>query len=97
MRNDCKEIHTMNDDINLNHVALDHVQNAADLKNFYEEMERADSVRNILEEKDDEKVEEIRRSIEEDTEKRAQMIQEMLKEKKSPSLIKSLVDRVTGE
>ena len=87
----------MNDDINLNHVALDHVQNAADLKNFYEEMERADSVRNILEEKDDEKVEEIRRSIEEDTEKRAQMIQEMLKEKKSPSLIKSLVDRVTGE
>ena len=45
----------------------------------------------------DEKVEEIRRSIEEDTEKRAQMVQEMLKEKKSPSLIKSLVDRVTGE
>ena len=87
----------MNDDINLNHVALDHVQNAADLKNFYEEMERADSVRNILEEKDDEKVEEIRRSIEEDTEKRAQMVQEMLKEKKSPSLIKSLLDRVTGE
>ena len=87
----------MNDDINLNHVALDHVQNAADLKNFYEEMERADSVRNILEEKDDEKVEEIRRSIEEDTEKRAQMVQEMLKEKKSPSLIKSLVDRVTSE
>ena len=87
----------MNDDINLNHDALDHIQNAADLKNFYEEMERADSVRNILEEKDDEKVEEIRRSIEEDTEKRAQMIQEMLKEKKSPSLIKSLVDRVTGE
>ena len=87
----------MNDDINLNHVALDHVQNAADLKNFYEEMERAGSVRNILEEKDDEKVEEIRRSIEEDTEKRAQMVQEMLKEKKSPSLIKSLLDRVTGE
>ena len=80
----------MNDDINLNHDALDHIQNAADLKNFYEEMERADSVRNILEEKDDEKVEEIRRSIEEDTEKRAQMVQEMLKEKKSPSLIKSL-------
>ena len=31
----------MNDDINLNHVALDHVQNAADLKNFYEEMQNS--------------------------------------------------------
>ena len=87
----------MNDDINLNHADLDHVQNAADLKIFFEEMERADSVRDIMEEKVDEKVEEIRRSINEDTEQRAQMVQEMLKEKKSPSLIKSLVDRVTGE
>lgn len=87
----------MNEDINLNHEALDNVQNAADLKNFFEEMERADSVRDIMEEKVDEKVEEIRRSIDEDTEQRAQMVQEMLKEKKSPSLIKSLVDRVTGE
>ena len=73
------------------------VQNAADLKNFFEEMERADSVRDISEEKATEKAEEIRRSIDEDTEQRAQMVQEMLKEKKSPSLIKSLVDRVTGE
>ena len=87
----------MNEDINLNHEALDNVQNAADLKNFFEEMERADSVRDIMEEKVDEKVEEIRRSIDEDTEQRAQVVQEMLKEKKSPSLIKSLVDRVTGE
>lgn len=87
----------MNEDINLNHEALDNVQNAADLKNFFEEMERADSVRDIMDEKADEKVEEIRRSIDEDTEQRAQMVQEMLKEKKSPSLIKSLVDRVTGE
>ena len=87
----------MNEDINLNHEALDNVQNAADLKNFFEEMERADSVRDIMDEKADEKVEEIRRSIDEDTEQRAQMVQEMLKEKKSPLLIKSLVDRVTGE
>ena len=87
----------MNEDINLNHEALDNVQNAADLKNFFEEMERADSVRDIMDEKADEKVEEIRRCIDEDTEQRAQMVQEMLKEKKSPSLIKSLVDRVTGE
>ena len=87
----------MNEDINLNHEALDNVQNAADLKNFFEEMERADSVRDISEEKATEKAEEIRRSIDEDTEQRAQMVQEMLKEKKSPSLIKSLVDRVTGE
>ena len=74
----------MNEDINLNHEALDNVQNAADL-------------RDISEEKATEKAEEIRRSIDEDTEQRAQMVQEMLKEKKSPSLIKSLVDRVTGE
>ena len=87
----------MNEDINLNHEALDNVQNAADLKNFFEEMERADSVRDIMDEKADEKVEEIRRCIDEDTEQRAQMVQEMLKEKKSPLLIKSLVDRVTGE
>lgn len=87
----------MSDDINLNHDALDHVQGAADLKYFFEEMERADSVRDIMEEKADQKVSEIRRSIDEDTEQRAQMVQEMLKEKKSPSLIKSLVDHVTGE
>ena len=87
----------MNEDINLNHEALDNVQNATDIKNFFEEMERADSVRDISEEKATEKAEEIRRSIDEDTEQRAQMVQEMLKEKKSPSLIKSLVDRVTGE
>ena len=60
-------------------------------------MERTDSVRDIMEEKADQKVSEIRRSIDEDTEQRAQMVQKMLKEKKSPSLIKSLVDRVTGE
>ena len=87
----------MNEDINLNREALDNVQNATDIKNFFEEMERADSVRDISEEKATEKAEEIRRSIDEDTEQRAQMVQEMLKEKKSPSLIKSLVDRVTGE
>ena len=87
----------MNEDINLNREALDNVQNATDIKNFFEEMERSDSVRDITEEKAAEKAEEIRRSIDEDTEQRAQMVQEMLKEKKSPSLIKSLVDRVTGE
>ena len=87
----------MNEDINLNREALDNVQNATDIKNFFEEMERADSVRDISEEKATEKAEEIRRSIDEDTEQRAQMVQEMLKEKKSPALIKSLVDRVTGE
>ena len=87
----------MNEDINLNHEALDNVQNAADRKNFFEEIERTDSVHDIMDEKADEKVEEIRRCIDEDTEQRAQMVQEMLKEKKSPSLIKSLVDRVTGE
>ena len=87
----------MNEDNNLNREALDNVQNAADRKNFFEEIERTDSVHDIMDEKADEKVEEIRRCIDEDTEQRAQMVQEMLKEKKSPSLIKSLVDRVTGE
>ena len=41
---------------------------------------------------------EIQRSIDEHTEKRAQIVQEMLREKeKKPSLIKSIVDRISGE
>ena len=45
-----------------------------------------------------EKMNEIQRSIDEHTEKRAQIVQEMLREKeKKPSLIKSIVDRISGE
>ncbi len=68
-------------DINLNDEALASVNNAADLKQFYEDMERA---------------EEIKRSIDEHTEERAKIVQEMLEEKKSPSLIKSIIDKLNG-
>ena len=40
---------------------------------------------------------EIRRSIDEHTEERAKIVQQMLEEKKSPSLIKSIMDRLSGE
>ena len=68
-------------DINLNDEALASVNNAADLKQFYDDMERA---------------EEIKRSIDEHTEERAKIVQEMLEEKKSPSLIKSIIDKLNG-
>ena len=68
-------------DINLNDEALASVNSAADLKQFYDDMERA---------------EEIKRSIDEHTEERAKIVQEMLEEKKSPSLIKSIIDKLNG-
>ena len=67
-------------DINIDE-ALEKVNSTADLKQFYENMERA---------------EEIKRSINEHTEERAKLVQEMLEEKKSPSLIKSIIDRLSG-
>jgi hypothetical protein len=69
-------------DINIDDEALEKVKSAADLKQFYENMKRA---------------EEIKRSINEHTEERAKIVQEMLEEKeKPPSLIKSIIDRLGG-
>lgn len=88
----------MNEDIRINDEALGIVNNVNELNRFFEEMERGDIVRDVLDEKSVQKIEEIKRSIDEHTEQRARIVQEMLKEKeKTPSLIKSIVDRMIEE
>ena len=59
--------------------SLDNIHGGSEPKDLADSMERAES---------------LKRSMAEDTEARAATVQEMLKEKKSPSLIKSIVDRV---
>ena len=87
----------MNDDIRLDDESVSS-NNADERSSFSEETEGSNAASDIMDEKTVEKMNEIQRSIDEHTEQRAQIVQEMLREKeKTPSLIKSLVDRITGE
>ena len=72
--------------------------NINDLNQFFEEFGQTNADGNPIDEKTAQKISEIKQSIDEHTEQRAQIVQEMLKEKeKTPSLIKSIVERITGE
>ena len=86
----------MNDD-----ESVSNINSADERSSFSEEMEGSYTAPDIADEKTveyKEKMNEIQRSIDEHTEKRAQIVQEMLREKeKTPSLIKSIVDRISGE
>ena len=69
-----------------------------DLNQFFEGFGQTNADGNPIDEKTAQKISEIKQSIDEHTEQRAQIVQEMLKEKeKTPSLIKSIVERITGE
>ena len=58
------------------------VNNMADLSKFIDRIQRAEEIKSV---------------IERSTAERAAMVQEMLKEKeKSPSLIKSIIERLNG-
>ena len=103
-RNDINVIHpgvrsqSMNEDIRIDKESAGSINNADVRSSIPEEMEGNDAAPAAMDEKTIRKMYEIQRSIDEHTEQRAQIVQEMLREKeKPPSLIKSIVDRISGE
>lgn len=88
----------MNEDIRIDKESAGSINNADVRSSIPEEMEGNDAAPAAMDEKTIRKMYEIQRSIDEHTEQRAQIVQEMLREKeKPPSLIKSIVDRISGE